>query len=413
MKQKIKGFLKPILLPALKAYRSLKARKTVELKDKFIEDIKNEIESHNYDGVIVFDQYFGFNAKMYQRPQHIALNMAECNMLYLYKSSASLDKDVVGYKKVKDNMYLVDLDLYWLQQSLLGLLNEYKDLKKFVQVYSTSFINFNDYLTKYRENGFKIIYEFVDDFSDEIARYKIPQEVKNSHSTILKDVENAYIVTTADKLYEEVVEARGENKVVLATNGVDYNHFVDIPDDIELNEQMQKILAKNSKIVGYFGALATWFDYDLIKKLAKEMPDVDIVLIGIDYDGTLGKSGILDYDNVHHLGIINYYDLPKYAKHFDVATIPFIINEITEATSPVKLFEYMAMGEPIVTTNLPECKKYKTPLVSKDHDEFISNIKKAIELEKDEDYNKLLREEALENTWKKKAELIKELIINQ
>lgn len=413
MKQKIKGMLKPVLLPALKVYRSFRGRKTVELRDKFIEDIKNEIDTHNYDGVIIFDQYFGFNAKMYQRPQHIGLNLAECNMLYLYKSSATLDKDVVGYKKVKDNMYLVDLDLYWLQQSLLEVLNEYSDLKKFVQVYSTSFINFNEYLNKYRENKFKIIYEFVDDFSDEIARYKIPQEVKDSHEVILKDVDNAYIVTTADKLYEEVVAARGENKVVLATNGVSYDHFVNIPENIELSDEMKKILDKKTKIVGYFGALATWFDYELVKKLAKEMPEVDIVLIGIDYDNTLGKSGVLDYDNVHYLGIINYNELPAYAKHFDVATIPFVINEITEATSPVKLFEYMAMGEPIVTTNLPECKKYKTPLVSKDHSEFINNVKKAIELEEDSDYNKLLREEALENTWKKKAESIKELIINQ
>lgn len=413
MNPKLKGFLKPILRPALKVYRTLITSKTLRLRYKFVEDIMADIKSNNYDGVIIFDQYFGFNAKMYQRPQHIALNLAECNMLYFYKSSASLDKDVEAYKKVKDGMYLVDLDIHWLQESLLGMLSEFPELKKYAQVYSTSFINFNSYLKKYRQRGFKIIYEFVDDFSEEIARYKIPQEVRNSHKAILEDVENSYIITTADKLYQEVVEVRGENKVVLATNGVDYDHFVNIPENIELNDQMKEILAKNTKIVGYFGALATWFDYELVKKLAKEMPEIDIVLIGIDYDNTLEKSGVLDFENVHYLGIINYYELPAYAKHFDVATIPFVINEITEATSPVKLFEYMAMGDPIVTTALPECRKYKSPLVSEDHDDYIRNIKKALELGEDAEYNKLLREEALQNTWKKKAESIKELIINQ
>ena len=150
-----------------------------------------------------------------------------------------------------------------------------------------------------------------------------------------------------------------------------------------------------------------------IKELAEEFKDdYEIVLIGIDYDQSLGKSGILNLDNVHYLGTVNYNELPTYSKFFNVSIIPFMVNEITEATSPVKLFEYMALGKPIVTTALPECRKYESPLVSDSHEDFINNIKKAAELENSKEYIELLRKEGNQNTWRQKAKDIKELILN-
>ena len=115
---------------------------------------------------------------------------------------------------------------------------------------------------------------------------------------------------------------------------------------------------------------------------------------------------------VKYLGKIDYNDLPNYAHYFDICIIPFLINDITKATNPVKLFEYMALGKPIVTTALPECRKYESPLVSDSHEEFINNIKKAAELENSKEYIELLRKEGNQNTWRQKAKDIKELILN-
>ena len=88
--------------------------------------------------------------------------------------------------------------------------------------------------------------------------------------------------------------------------------------------------------------------------------------------------------------------------------ILFVLNDIIASTSPVKLIEYMALGKSIITTDMIECRKYKSVLIGKNHEEFIDKLELAMKKENDEDYKKILRKEALENTWTNKVhEIIK------
>lgn len=166
-----------------------------------------------------------------------------------------------------------------------------------------------------------------------------------------------------------------------------------------------------NQLSGYYGALASWFDYNLIKHLAKQRPQYNIALFGIKYDDSLDKSGINNFSNIFFLGSRNYSVLQNYASKFSVCIIPFLINSITKATSPVKLFEYMALKKPIVTTAMTECKKYKSVFISNNYNEFIKLIDNCINL-KDEIYFKLLTKEALQNTWYEKAKVIVNLLKN-
>ncbi len=166
-----------------------------------------------------------------------------------------------------------------------------------------------------------------------------------------------------------------------------------------------------SQLYGYYGALASWFDYNLIIYLAKQRPQYNIVLFGIKYDDSLDKYNINNYSNIFFLGAKNYSILQNYASKFNVCIIPFLINSITKATSPVKLFEYMALGKPIVTTAMTECKKYKSVFISNNYNEFIKLIDNCVNL-KDETYFKLLTKEALQNTWYEKAKIIVNLLKN-
>lgn len=102
--------------------------------------------------------------------------------------------------------------------------------------------------------------------------------------------------------------------------------------------------------------------------------------------------------------------LKNYARCADVLMIPFKINDITKSTSPVKIFEYMALHKPIVTTNMPECRKYKSVMIGHDKEEFIGLIAKAMDMRVDSNYIKLLDKEAKENDWSKKAKAIVDMI---
>ena len=150
----------------------------------------------------------------------------------------------------------------------------------------------------------------------------------------------------------------------------------------------------------------------MVINLAKKRPEYNIVLIGSKYDDSLEKSNIEKLENVYFLGTKDYKILKNYASRFNICTVPFIINDITKATSPLKIFEYMALEKPIVTTAMDECKKYESIFIANNKDEFIELIDKALKLNKKENekYYETLKKEALENTWESKAKSICNLL---
>ena len=194
----------------------------------------------------------------------------------------------------------------------------------------------------------------------------------------------------------------------------DYDVFYPLVKNkkVTADKTFKEILNENKPIIGYYGAFASWFDYDMVSNLAKQRPEYNIVLIGSKYDDSLEKSNIEKLDNVFYLGTKDYKILKNYANRFNVCIVPFVINDITKATSPLKIFEYMALEKPIVTTAMDECKKYKSIFIANDQEEFVNLIDKTLKLnkEKNTEYYETLKQEALENTWESKAKVIVKLL---
>lgn len=86
-----------------------------------------------------------------------------------------------------------------------------------------------------------------------------------------------------------------------------------------------------------------------------------------------------------------------------MATIPFHVNEVTHAVSPLKLFEYMAGGRPVVTPALRECARYPAVLIASDPDDYVAQLRAAVALGDDPQYVSLLRRTARANTWEERA----------
>ena len=364
------------------------------------------LKKEKFKAVVVFDSRVGWNIPLFQRSQHMANELTDDGYLYFYRTSEQFDPHVKTVEKLKDRLYLVNMANFALQNAMFDLLKEYKG-HKFLSLYSTDVYLDEQYIKeKYIDNGFKIIYEYIDELSDEISGH-LPDIVYDRHKNIIEDKSNI-AVGSADKLIEEIEEIRGKENVAMITNGVQYDHWQYRSDEVP--EKLKDIVSKGNPIIGYFGALAKWFDYELLKKVAKERPNYEIVLIGFLYDNSFKDSKIDELENVHYLGIVDYKELNQYSQYFTISTIPFLLNDITESTSPVKLFEYMAMGHPIVTTDMRECRKYKSVLIGKSHEDFIEKLDFALTLDKKDEYYNYLKEEALANTWREKAAILDRLI---
>ena len=146
---------------------------------------------------------------------------------------------------------------------------------------------------------------------------------------------------------------RDKDPSILIRNGVDYEFF----SRPQVNEEMASI---SKPTVGYFGALADWFDYDLMFEVAQARPQYSFVLIG-GYDmeqtrKTNEVSRLSRLPNVHFLGHQAYSELPSYLAHFDACIIPFRVNDLTRMFDPVKLYEYLSQGKPVVSTEMAELK---------------------------------------------------------
>ncbi|WP_349400269.1 glycosyltransferase [Clostridium perfringens] len=364
------------------------------------------LKKEKFKAVVVFDSRVGWNIPLFQRSQHMANELTDDGYLYFYRTSEQFDPHVKTVEKLKDRLYLVNMANFALQNAMFDLLKEYKG-HKFLSLYSTDVYLDEQYIKeKYIDNGFKIIYEYIDELSDEISGH-LPDFVYDRHNNIIEDKSNI-AVGSADKLIEEIEEIRGKENVAMITNGVQYDHWQYRSNEVP--EKLKDIVSKGNPIIGYFGALAKWFDYELLKKVAKERPNYEIVLIGFLYDNSFKDSKIDELENVHYLGIVDYKELNQYSQYFTISTIPFLLNDITESTSPVKLFEYMAMGHPIVTTDMRECRKYKSVLIGKSHEDFIEKLDFALTLDKKDEYYNYLKEEALANTWREKAAILDRLI---
>ena len=135
--------------------------------------------------------------------------------------------------------------------------------------------------------------------------------------------------------------------VAMIRNAADYTHF-----SRAARTQTPASPAKARPVVGYYGAIASWFDMALIDALASRIPDVDWVLIGED---TVGARQLLaHHTHVRLPGEVRYAELPSWLASFDVCLIPFKRTPLTLATNPVKVYEYLSAGKPVVATDLPE-----------------------------------------------------------
>ncbi|HEU4390145.1 MAG TPA: glycosyltransferase, partial [Blastocatellia bacterium] len=197
------------------------------------------------------------------------------------------------------------------------------------------------------------------------------------------------LVVTAQRLLEKWKHRRGPT--VLARNAVDYGFYE------RHSRPANRLGDARRPIVGYYGAIAPWFDLELLAYIASERPDYTFVLIGGIFD--VDVSRLKSMPNVRLLGQQEYELMPQYLYEFDACVLPFKINQTTEATDPVKLYEYLAGGKPVVASPLPELEQCSELLYISHHQtDFVTKLDEAVS-ERDPDLAERRKAFARQNTW--------------
>ncbi|MGR6837213.1 glycosyltransferase [Syntrophomonas erecta] len=316
-----------------------------------------------------------------QRPQQLMKNFSELGIPVFYLNRPSPNSGLQsGIHQINPYFHLfnnIDPSPYL------------KDIRPVVYYSATAHV---DQIMQY--NPGLVVFDSVDEPSDEFEAWRPYYHRAVSSADI--------VITTSEKLY---AMARSINPATyLVPNGCDFNYFVQasnkafpVPDDMQ---------GLTGPIIGYVGVIASWLDFQLIEQLALGFPHCQIVMVGPLYN----VSDVPRHPNIHYLGFKAYEQLAAYTQMFDVGIIPFRSSSMVESVNPIKMWEYMASGMPIVTSDLPEANKYgDLVLYSQTYQQFMDNIKLALE---HDDQEKRAARIALaqENSWLSRAKQIVNII---
>jgi glycosyltransferase involved in cell wall biosynthesis len=331
--------------------------------------------------VVVLAPTILWNVPLFQRPQQMALAFARQGCLVIFCEVPGSTDFTPGFHKISERLYVY-------ANAPLDVLNRIPSPAVLALAYNRSTLaNFSEP---------RLVYEYIDELNvlpgDTV-------ELQRNHDALVKDA--SVIVATADVLFQRLRMARPD--AILSPNAVDAEFISSVIRETHSPPEDIAELVKRGPIIGYYGAMARWFNFNLWIEAARARPNYQFLLIGPDYDGGVQELQSTHLENIHWLGPRPYRELPRYLKYFNVATIPFRLNEITHSTSPIKLFEYLVAEKPVVTTAMRECKNYPVVLIGRNEVDFIAKLDQALELQYDDSYKRLLQQTALENTWDRRA----------
>ncbi len=303
---------------------------------------------------------FDFEFRM-QRPQHMALGLARrgCRVFWVSPSRFASPSSDKSYElaEIGENLWEVRLrsghfDLYremppdyLIDEQLAALRELYRDCAIAASCVMVQLPCWRRLALSLRKQfGACVLYDCMDDWE---AMPGIGDELKREGDSLAREAD--CLVASSRRLSDKM--GRRGLQPVLIRNGADFAFFS--------SASPRGLLANISKpVVGYFGALAEWFDFKLVAEVAKLRPGYSFVLIGgagLEADVQNKEISLLrKLPNVHLLGHKPYVLMPSYLAEFDACMVPFVLNEVTHATDPVKLYEYFSQGKPVVATAMSE-----------------------------------------------------------
>jgi glycosyltransferase involved in cell wall biosynthesis len=301
-----------------------------------------------------------------QRPQHLINRLGEGRKVLFLEEPIEYEPQEEGTAKiVKVNKNITVLQPkvareVFIKNASILVSEQMRKLKMKKDIvlwfYSPMFVDVTKFLS------YKAI---VYDCMDELSLFRgAPKELVDNEKKLLNIVD--VVFTGGKSLYES--KKKRHSNVHCFPSSVEKHHFAKALDAKTLIPQDIKAIQK--PVVGYYGVIDERIDLELIEKAATLRPEVSFVMIGPVVK--INEEDLPRRNNIHYLGSKPYETLPNYLKAFDIAFMPFALNDATKFISPTKTLEFMAAGKPIISTPIFD--------VVRDYSEAVAIIHSANEL---------------------------------
>ncbi len=245
-----------------------------------------------------------------------------------------------------------------------------------------------------------LVFDWMDDYT--IFRH-LPQRVIDMQFRLLR---HGDVVFASSKKLLQMARNKGARKAFWLPNGVEPEPWEAVAEARSASDTRESLVK-----VGYFGTISHWLDRDLIIWLASKRPNWSFVFIGPRADrGALDE--LFRLKNCRHIPQTDYHLLPGLAASFDVCWVPFKVDNKTSSINPVKVYEYLAMGKPVVAPPLPDLAELGSVLyLAQSRNDWDRLLEKALASKEDFASRRARHEMARRFSWDRVAQKTLDILV--
>jgi GT2 family glycosyltransferase len=325
--------------------------------------------------VFVFPPSIGWDVTLVQRPHHLARAFARLGFPVVFEEEPA-NAAPSGLRREEENLWVAS-------GARVPAALPNRVLWSFV---------YN--LPESAPAGSRLVYDVID--HPDVFPY--PKSLlRRNHDRGLRNA--AAVFAVSRPLLEDARTRRPDAEYL--PNGVELDKFAAPPDPSLVPDEIAR--SGGRPAAGYVGALARWVDSDLLADLARLRPDWDFFLVGEALDDSFDRLESARPSNLHFLGPRPYRAIPSILASFDAGLIPFRTGAEGANASPIKLYEYLAAGLPVLTTPIPECEAIPEVSVASTAAGFSDLLDRARGSRRSEDFRRRARDRARSNDWRERA----------
>jgi len=331
--------------------------------------------------VFVFPPSIGWNITLVQRPHHLARALARHGFPVVFEIDEGSQTAAPGVTEVEPRLFL--------SRGAAGA--PLAELPGRILWTFTYNVPAEEELSKAR-----LVYDVID--HPDVFPYP-KRFLRRNHERAQREAQAVFAVSRP--LFQEVRKSRPD--AVYLPNGVEAERFGAPPDPVGVPDRLVRSQAAGRKVAGYVGALARWVDADLLAALAHLRLDWDFCLVGEALDESFSALEKRSPANLFFLGPRPYAAIPSILAAFDAGLIPFRTGPEGLHASPIKLYEYLAAGLPVIATPIPECEAVPEVSVGRDARAFSDLLDRAAGSRRSPEFRSRALARARQNDWSRRV----------